>query len=208
MKRRTINGRRRKKIDTAENEARGYDAVSFTRGHKRPQRGTSSRKSSSSSSGKTTTKRKGREGNKIPFWEEEGSVLSVLLGHNWDDSRPPQRSLRSNFDDVVGGFRSSKTITVFLRQILLATAKIVGSLCRWASVRDTIPRPIVFLCAIGAGFVSRPSDRIKNMLLTFLSVRVFGEWLSEPLPENANKNRNDTEIARRRKKKQQRGKSS
>jgi len=183
----------KEKIDTAEDEERGYDAVSFARGHKRPRRRTSSRKIS--------TKRKGSEGYKIPFWEEEGSVLSVLLGHNWDDSRPPQRSLRSNFDDVVGGFRSSKTITVFIRQILLATAKILGSLCRWASVRDTIPRPIVFLSAIGVGFVSRPGDRIKNILLTFLSVRVFGEWLSEPLPENA-KNRQDAKATRRRKKKQ------
>jgi len=31
-----------------------------------------------------------------------------------------------------------------------------------------------------AGFVTRPGDRIKSMLLAFLSVRVLGEWLSEP----------------------------
>lgn len=153
--------------DTAEDEERGYDAVSFIRGRKRPRR-----KRNGSSSSFINNK-------KIPFWEEEGSVLSVLLGHNWDDSRPPQRTLRSNLEDVIDAFRSSKSITACIRQVFLLSARVVGSLCRWASVRDTIPRPFVFLSAFTAGFISRPDDRIKNMLLTFLSVRVFGEWLTD-----------------------------
>jgi len=157
------------------------------RGHKRPRRST----------GKSISNTDARS--ELPFWKEEGSILSVLLGHNWKDSRPPLRSLRSNIDDLFSAFRSSKSITVCIRQILLVSSKIVGSLCRWASVRDTIPRPITFLSAFAAGFVSRPGDRIKNILLTFLSVRVFGEWLSEPLPHNA-KNRQDAETARRSKK--------
>ena len=142
--------------DAEEDEARGYDAVSYTKGRKRK---------------RSTKKRKA-------FWEEDESIMSVLLGHNWDDSRPPQRSLRSNLDDIREAFRSGNTLTVLLRNLLVVSARIVESLCNWASVRDTIPRPVVFLGALGTGFVSRPGDRIKNTLLAFLSVRVLGEWLS------------------------------
>ena len=144
--------------DAEEDEARGYDAVSYTKGRKRK---------------RSTKKRKA-------FWEEDESIMSVLLGHNWNDSRPPQRSLRSNLDDIREAFRSGNTLTVLLRNLLVVSARIVESLCNWASVRDTIPRPVVFLGALGTGFVSRPGDRIKNTLLAFLSVRVLGEWLSGP----------------------------
>lgn len=144
--------------DAEEDEAREYDAVSYIKGRKQ-QRPTKRRKA---------------------FWEEDESILSVLLGHNWNDSRPPKRSLRSNLDDIREAFRSGNTLTVLLRNLLVVSARIIESLCNWASVRDTIPRPIVFLGAVGTGFVSRPGDRIKNTLLAFLSVRVLGEWLSGP----------------------------
>mmetsp|Transcript_43366 Transcript_43366/g.44058 ORF Transcript_43366/g.44058 Transcript_43366/m.44058 type:complete len:185 (-) Transcript_43366:87-641(-) len=165
--------------------------------HKRPRKGTRKRSSSTNTSTNTNTR------NELPFWKEEGSILSVLLGHNWNDSRPPQRSLRSHIDDLFGAFRSSTSITVCIRKVLLVLSKIIGSLCRWASVRDTIPRPIIFLSAFAAAFVSQPGARIKNILVTFLSIRVFGEWLSQPLPHNAH-NRQDAETARRSKKKKER----
>uniref|UniRef100_A0A6V0ASH8 Uncharacterized protein n=2 Tax=Pseudo-nitzschia australis TaxID=44445 RepID=A0A6V0ASH8_9STRA len=161
---------RKEKLDTTEDIARGYDAVSYAKGHRRPPRERRRRRNAA------------LRNDEKPFWEQKGPILSVLLGHsNWDDSRPSQRSLRSNLDDVVEGLRSSRTMTALLRNLLLVCARIIGSLCRWASVRDTIPRPVVFSGAIAAGLVSRPGDRIKSVLLTLLSVRVLGEWLSEPV---------------------------
>jgi hypothetical protein len=139
--------------ETEEDEESGYDVVSYTKGRRRPRQ---------------------------PFWEEDGSIFSVLLGHNWDDSRPPHRSLKSNVDDIWGALRSSHTVTVLLRNLFFVSARIVGSLCKWASVRDTIPRPVVFLGAGGVGLVSVRGARIKNTLLALLSIRVLGEWLSKP----------------------------
>jgi len=147
--------------DFAEDSARDYDAFSYTKGRTRP------------------SGRKGRRSRKA-FWEEDDSVLSTLLGHNWDDSRPPQRSFKSNLDDIRGALRSSNNLTALLRNLLAVSTRIIGSICRWASVRDTIPRPVVLLGAVGSGFVSRPGSRIKNSVLAFLSIRVLGEWLSEP----------------------------
>ena len=144
-------------LEAEEDEARGYDAISYTKGRKR----------------------RNRNKTRKAFWEEDASIFSVLLGHNWDDSRPPQRSLRSNLDDVFGAFRSSRTLTALLRNLLVLSMNFIRSLCKWASVRDTIPLPVVFLGGMGAGFVSRPGDRIKNSLLAFLSFRVLGEGLSE-----------------------------
>jgi len=152
-------------VETEEDEARGYDAVSFTKGRKRPRRSST----------------RSRKRPKKAFWEEDESIFSVLLGHNWDDSRPPQRSLRTNIDDIFGAFRSSNTMTALLRNLFVVTTRIVVSLCKWASVRDTIPRPVILLGSVGTGFVSRPGSRIKNTILSLLVIRVFGEWLSEPV---------------------------
>ena len=152
----------RDSLEEEEEEKSGYDAISYAKGRRRRKR-SKTRKA---------------------FWEEDASIFSVLLGHNWDDSRPPQRSLRSNVDDIFGAFRSSRTLTALLRNMLVVSANLIGSLCKWASVRDTIPRPFVFLGGVGAGFVSPPGSRIKNTLLACLSIRVLGEWLSEPYQRN------------------------
>lgn len=148
----------RDNVEAEEEESSGYDAISYTKGRRR----------------------RYRNKTRKAFWEEDASVFSVLFGHDWDDSRPPQRSLRSNVDDIFDAFRSSRTITALLRNLLVVWVNLVVGLCKWASVRDTIPRPIVFLGGLGAGFVSQPGSRIKNSLLAFLSIRVLGEWISEP----------------------------
>lgn len=155
----------RDSLEEEEEEEDGYDAISYAKGRRR----------------------RNRSKTRKAFWEEDASIFSVLLGHNWDDSRPPQRSLRSNVDDIFGAFRSSRTLTALLRNVLVVTANLIGSLCKWASVRDTIPRPFVFLGGVGAGFVSPPGSRIKNTLLAFLSIRVLGEWLSEPYQSSSRK---------------------
>jgi len=143
--------------DAEENGGGAYDAFSYARGRRRPR-----------------TKKKKRA-----FWEEDGSVLSVLLGHNWDDSRHPQRSLRTHLDDVKGALGSGSSLSALLGNLFLVSARIAGSVFRWASVRETIPLPVVALSAMGAGLVSPPGAGFKNTLLTLLSLRVFGEWLGD-----------------------------
>lgn len=139
-------------LEAEEEETSGYDAVSYTRGRKRRNR----------------KRQRSRE----------ESIFSALLDNSWEDS--PQRSLQNNLDDVFGAFRSSRSLTALLRNLLVVSVNLITALSKWASVRDTIPRPVVFLGGVGAGFVSRPGSRIKNSLIVFLCFRVLGEWLSEP----------------------------
>ena len=145
-------------VEAEEEEARGYDAVSYIKGRKRRNR-------------KRNTSR-------LDFWEKEESIFSSLIGDFGDDS--PQRFRRSSLDDAFGAFRSSRSLTALLRNLMILSVNFISSLSKWASVRDTIPRPVVLLGGVGAGFVSRPGSRIKNALLVFLCFRVLGEWLSEP----------------------------
>ncbi len=145
--------------EAEEEEALGYDAVSYIKGRKRLNRK--------------------RNNSRVDFWENEESIFSSLFGNNWDDS--PQRSRRSGLDDAFGAFRTSRSLTALLRNMVVLAANFAISLSKWASVRDTIPRPVVLLGGVGAGFVSRPGGRIKNSLLVFLCFRVLGEWLSEPV---------------------------
>ena len=72
--------------EAEEEEASGYDAVSYTRGRKRRNR------------------RRQRS--------REESIFSTLLDNSWDDS--PQRSLQNNLDDVFRAFRSSRSLTALV----------------------------------------------------------------------------------------------
>ena len=147
-----------------ENRAMGYDAVSYIKGRRkgRPRPG---------------RRRRSPKG----FWEGDGSVLSVLLGNG--------RGSNNNADDLLEALRSNSngdnnTLTVLIRNVLAVTVRLVGSVCSWASVRDTVPRPLVLLGGLSAGFLSRPGNRLKNALLAVLSFRVLGEWLRGGVPSS------------------------
>jgi len=155
-------------MEEAEDRARGYDAVSYFQGRTRSPR--------------ERKRRRWRPRGAAAFWEQDESILSILLGQSHDQGgswRNPQRW----GEDLRGVVGSGRTLTVLLRTVLLGGARVTEALCKWASVRDTIPSPLVLLAVAAAGFVSRPGDRLKSVLLTFLSARILGEWLSEPVEQ-------------------------
>lgn len=125
--------------------------------------------------GRASKQQTRRNGNDRPYWEEDGSVFSVLFGTD-RSGRDGPGSTASIGNDLVSALRSH-SVTMVLRSVLLLGAKMVGTMARWASVGGSIPPPIVALGTLSAGLLSRPGGKIKNMIFWLLSVRVVGEFL-------------------------------
>jgi len=115
----------------------------------------------------------------------------------WEDGYQDD-STRRNLQDLVESLRSSNSLTIFLQNLVVVAVRVVESLCKWASVRDTIPKQLVFCAAIATGLVSQSGNRIKNTLLTILSARVLGEWLNGRNRRGPGPRRRSPRVPRRR----------
>jgi hypothetical protein len=96
-----------------------------------------------------------------PPWEERDSLLGVLFG----------------VDDRSPSFVGSGSILKILQILLRSCAILVSGVCRWASVRGTLPKPIVVVSTLSALLCSRPGGRVRNFVLSLVAVRALGELL-------------------------------
>ena len=48
---------------------------------------------------------------------------------------------------------------------------------RWASVRGSIPQPVVVVAAISAGLSARPGRRLRTIVMALLAMRMLGEFV-------------------------------
>jgi hypothetical protein len=169
-----------------EAETTGTDALSYARGTARKKR-----------RGSGKLRRKGLYQNlynddwDMPFWEQDGSFVSMLLGGigggHGGRNRPSSR--RYNDGSLMGGLYQAlhtSSLSLLLRSLLVFSATIFGKAIRWASVCDTIPRPLVafVLLATGVSFRGRLSRRSMNMVFALFSLRVIGEWLDGYLSDD------------------------
>jgi hypothetical protein len=100
-----------------------------------------------------------------PFWERD-DVLSSLFGRS-----PP-----TGFDSIgVGNILPS--IKTLARTIALVATKA----CEWASVRGSLPQPVVVVgvtsCVLSVG----PGKRLLTLGLSLVAFRIFGELIHEGL---------------------------
>ena len=96
-----------------------------------------------------------------PVWEERDSLLGILFG----------------VDDPSPSFVGSGSMLKILRTLLRSSAILMSGVCRWASVRGTLPKPVVVVGALSALLCSKPGGRVRNLVLSLLAVRALGELL-------------------------------
>jgi len=94
-------------------------------------------------------------------WEGEDTLLGMLFGA---EDRSPS---------LVG----SGSMLRLLRTLTRFSVVFLSALCRWASVRGSLPKPVVAVAAVSAVLCSRPGFRIRNLALSLLSIRAVGEFL-------------------------------
>mmetsp|Transcript_8980 Transcript_8980/g.24668 ORF Transcript_8980/g.24668 Transcript_8980/m.24668 type:complete len:268 (-) Transcript_8980:51-854(-) len=135
-----------------ERNVEGTDAVSYARG-RAPQPG-----------------RKRRIGER-PIWEEEDSLLSMLFGTD------KQAQHRDDMFYRPMSFLGSGSLIKILQTLLRSSSLLAGGVCRWASVRGSLPQPVVVVGAVSAVLSSRPGSRLRNLFLTLLVIRAAGELL-------------------------------
>ncbi len=134
------------------NDIEGTDAVSYARG-------------------KASHKGTKRRNDKKPIWEEEDSLLSILFGTDKDARKRSETFFRSP-----SIFASGSLIKV-LRTLFRSASLVAGGVCRWASVRGSLPQPIVVVGVAAAALSSRAGSRVRNVVLVLLTIRAAGELL-------------------------------
>jgi hypothetical protein len=103
-----------------------------------------------------------------PFWEEEGSIFSLLFGRSNVD-------IGRRFDDR-SGFETGSMLSIL--QVILRSFLIVASyLCRWASTQGALPQPVVVLGVSSAVLCARPHRRLIVAGIALLLLRTVGEVL-------------------------------
>jgi hypothetical protein len=103
-----------------------------------------------------------------PFWEEEGSIFSLLFGRT-QQFTAPRIDYRNELENG-----STLSILRFVLQYFLVFA---SYLCRWASTQGAIPQPVVVLGVGSSMLCARPHRRLFTAGITLLLIRTFGEVL-------------------------------
>lgn len=136
----------------AEEDEDGSDALSYARG-------------------RGHRKRKKRKSSGKPIWEERDSLIGLVFGTN------DPRSYRGNFLNRSPSILGSTSVLKLMQSLLQSGALVASGVSRWASVRGSLPQPIVVAGLISTILTSRPRARVRNLILALLALRSIGELL-------------------------------
>jgi hypothetical protein len=127
----------------------GTDAFAYARGRAKKRR------------------KKGSDGHDKPLWEEEGNFVSLLFGRSFGGQK-------LSFDDAIDGEPGQllRFARIFFRTFLVGSSYA----CRWASVRGSIPQPLVVMGVSTAAICVR-RHRIQAVFLTLIAMRTIGEFI-------------------------------
>ena len=153
----------------------GFDSVSVARGRQPKNR-------------HKTVSRYRRRTYKKPFWQDEGSLLSILFGTGnptsssfggdggGDDDyrRRLHRPICSAYDSILDGDSNGLLLNIF-RASLHSTALFLRYVCQWATVRGALPQPVVVVGVVAAGLSARPGRRLRAVIIALLALRTIGE---------------------------------
>ncbi len=104
-----------------------------------------------------------------PFWEQEGSLMALLLGRNKSGQR-----LSSSWEQALFPRGQEGSLVAIFRTAAQTTLVMASYVCRWASVRGAIPQPLVVLGVSSAGLCVR-HHRFRAILLALILIRTLGE---------------------------------
>lgn len=115
-------------------------------------------------------KPKRRGGTDKYFWTRDGSVISALLGR----SRSGNRAV---VDELFSQPLGANVITTLLRSGFQLSLALFTNTCRWASVRGSLPQPIVVFFT-GTSLVLAPKGkRLVTTAVTLFALRALAEAL-------------------------------
>ena len=120
-----------------------------------------------------------------PIWETEGNLISLLFGR-----RPSGDSLL--FDRLLNR-DGGGTLLYFFQAAFRTFLLLFSILCRWASVRGSIPQPVVVIGVATAGLCARPRHRWRAIALTLVVLRTAGELIHGTIYGNDGWNDDDTD---------------
>lgn len=111
-----------------------------------------------------------KKSKKVPIWEEEGSLVSLLFGR-----RPSggQLKLERFFEQELG----TTVLTNMISSVVKGGLLVASYLCRWASVKGAIPQPVVVMAVASMLASARPGQRMKMIVFTLLVLRTLGELI-------------------------------
>ena len=142
-----------RKEDQEELEESGTDALSYARGQ--------------SPKKKTRLRKKGKVFDK-PFWEVEDAISS-LFGR----SPPPGYSGL--------GLRKVGNVLPILKTVAKSIILLAGNACEWATVRGSLPQPVVVVGITSCALSARPGKRLLALAISLFAFRIFGELIHEGL---------------------------
>mmetsp|Transcript_900 Transcript_900/g.1284 ORF Transcript_900/g.1284 Transcript_900/m.1284 type:complete len:570 (-) Transcript_900:181-1890(-) len=106
----------------------------------------------------------------VPFWQEEGSIFSLLFGRT---SSGENLNMHKFIEEDVG----TTAVTTFFRMVLKSFFLLSSYTCRWASVRGALPQPFVVAGVAAAALSARPRQRLWTVALALVGMRTIGEML-------------------------------
>lgn len=108
------------------------------------------------------------------IWEEgEDSIVSLLFGKG-----AGPKGLRSRFEKIFDQDVGTNALTKFLGTLSKGALLVVNYLCRWASVKGTIPQPVIVMAVISVA-ISTKRRKVNSVFVTVLVLRTVGELLHE-----------------------------
>ncbi|CAB9530444.1 expressed unknown protein [Seminavis robusta] len=113
--------------------------------------------------GRAPKRRRRKKFYEKPFWEEN-NLFSTLLGKS-----PP------SYDGGVGNILPF--IKTGAKTLIIATT----NACEWASVRGSLPQPVVVVGVTSCVLSARPGKRLLTLVLSLVAFRIFGELIHEGL---------------------------
>jgi hypothetical protein len=88
-------------------------------------------------------------------------------------------------------------MTNMLSSVVKGGLLVASYLFRWASVKGTIPQPVVVLAVASVTASARPGQRVRMVAFTLLALRTFGELIHGYIYGNQNwDDANEYEFAR------------
>jgi len=112
-------------------------------------------------------KRHGKKKRKYdrPFWEQEN-----LIGALFGKVAPPGL-------DLFGGVG----LLPFFKTLIKSSVLLATNACEWASVRGSLPQPVVVVGVTSLVLSARPGKRLLAMAVSLIAFRIFGELIHEGL---------------------------
>lgn len=115
----------------------------------------------------------------VPFWEEDGSLMSLFFGRT-----PEGRTL--TLSKLFERENSVNICTTIFKSSFQTALAILSYLCRWASCRGALPQPIVVFFLAAAAVSAPKRRRLMTVSISLVALRTLAEAIHGYMYGNEN----------------------